>query len=196
MLDELINNSHLHRALLAGVAMSIACGLLSVFVVSQRWAFIGEGISHAGLGGAGTAWLAALLVPALDTPVFAYTAIVCFCLATALAIGWVSHPRGRRGVNSDAAIGIFLVATLAWGFLAQNVYARFRGSSPFGFDNILFGQMRALSPAYVLVAVAACAGVVFVVVMLHKEILAYCFDPMMAEVSGVRAGAMHYLLMV
>ena len=37
--------------------------MLSVFVVMRRWAFIGEGISHSGLGGAGVAWVLALLWP-------------------------------------------------------------------------------------------------------------------------------------
>jgi manganese/iron transport system permease protein len=32
--------------------------------------------------------------------------------------------------------------------------------------------------------------------MLFKEILAYCFDPLTAHTGGVRAGFIHYLLMV
>jgi len=44
--------------------------------------------------------------------------------------------------------------------------------------------------------VMACAAVVTVVVLLRKEIIYYCFDPAMAEASGVRAGFVHYLLML
>jgi ABC-type Mn2+/Zn2+ transport system permease subunit len=49
--------NHMLNGLLASIALSIACAALSVFVVSRRWAFIGEGISHSGFGGAGTAWM-------------------------------------------------------------------------------------------------------------------------------------------
>ena len=51
-LGQLMFTSPLIHALLAASALGMACALLSVFVVCRRWAFIGEGISHAGLGGA------------------------------------------------------------------------------------------------------------------------------------------------
>jgi manganese/iron transport system permease protein len=38
--------------------------------------------------------------------------------------------------------------------------------------------------------------VVAVVALLSKEIVFYCFDPAMAEASGVRAGFVHYLLIL
>src|SRR3954468_10901208 len=99
-------------ASLTACAIACACALLSVAVVLRRWAFIGEGIGHAGFGGAGTAWLLALLFPALDQSWFVFAVVVAFCLATSLAIGRLS--RSSR-VSADAAIGIFLVASLAWG---------------------------------------------------------------------------------
>src|SRR3954462_8611215 len=106
-----------YNTLLTATSLALACGVLRVIVVARRWAFIGEGISHSGFGGAGAAWLLMLAVPALATAAWLpYVAAVVFCLATALAIGWLS--RGSR-VSSDTAIGIFLVASLAFGFLAQ-----------------------------------------------------------------------------
>src|SRR5438309_7987565 len=100
--------------------MGVACAVLSVFVVSRRWAFIGEGISHSGFGGAGTVWLLAMLFPPIDqTPWAPYLGVVLFSLATAGAIGYFT----RSGkINSDAVIGIFLAAALAWGILAQQLY--------------------------------------------------------------------------
>src|SRR5215470_17263069 len=64
--------------LLSTSTLAIACALLSVIVVLRRWAFIGEGISHSGLGGAGTAWLLMLIIPALDKPWVPYVGIVVF----------------------------------------------------------------------------------------------------------------------
>src|SRR3954447_5190410 len=95
-------------------SVAVACAVLSVFVVLRRWAFVGEGISHSGFGGAGTAWLLAAFVPAFDKPRVPYVFLVVVCIATGLGIGRLSRS-GR--VSSDAAIGIFLVASLAWGFL-------------------------------------------------------------------------------
>jgi manganese/iron transport system permease protein len=180
--------------ILTTASVAVACALLSVFVVSRRWAFIGEGIGHSGFGGAGTAWLLALAFPALNTPGVVYGGVVVFCLATALGIAYLGRPRG--GTNIDAVIGIFLVASVAWGFLAQELYRQRFGDMPAGFYNLLFGHMPDLSPQFAVAAVLVCAAVVATVVLLGKEIVYYCFDPAMAEASGVRSGFVHYLLIL
>ncbi|HEV2295951.1 MAG TPA: metal ABC transporter permease [Tepidisphaeraceae bacterium] len=188
-----LSNPLVRNALLASAALALACSVLSLFVVARHWAFIGEGISHSGFGGAGTAWLLALFFPGLDHPLFVSGCVVVFCILTALAIGRLS--RGQR-VTSDAAIGIFLVASLAWGFLAQRVYLHFNHAVPVGFETLLFGDARTLGTPYAILTIAGSVAVLLTVAALGKEILAYCFDPQLAETSGVRGGLIHYLLMV
>jgi ABC-type Mn2+/Zn2+ transport system permease subunit len=180
--------------LAATVAMATACAALSVFVVARRWAFIGEGISHSGFGGAGLAWLLMLAVPALAEQAWVpHAAVLVFCLGTALAIGYLS--RGSR-VTGDAAIGIFLVASLAFGFLAQHIFHHVRGVNPVEFDALLFGQLGVIDPARALATVLVSCAVLITLAGMGKEILSYCFDPLMAQASGVRAGFIHYLLMI
>ena len=99
-------------------------------------------------------------------------------------------------MNADAAIGIFLVATVAWGFMAEGIYMQVRHVQPYQWDEFLKGRFEDIAPTYALACVAVSVLVVFTVAMLGKEILSYCFDPVTAEVSGVRAGLVHYLLMV
>jgi manganese/iron transport system permease protein len=181
-------------SLLATASLAIACACLSVFVVARRWAFIGEGISHSGFGGAGVAWLIMLAVPStVDRAWLPFTTATIFCMLTAIAIGWLS--RGNR-VSSDTAIGIFLVATLAFGFLAQQIFRQVRGTDPYGFTDYLFGRMQGVSGSYAIVAMLVSAAVIVTLKALGKEILYYTFDPLMAEASGVRAGFIHYLLMI
>ncbi|CAN5629498.1 metal ABC transporter permease [soil metagenome] len=179
--------------LIASGALAAACAVLSVLVVLRRWAFVGEGIGHSGFGGAGTAWLLALAVPALDQPWVTYLSVVLFCLITALLIGRVSR---WRAVNSDAAVGVFLVASLAWGFLAQQIYFFKRGRLPAQFEALLFGRMGDVSPQFALVAAAVCGAVVLIITLLGKEVIAYCFDPLTAQTSGVRTNLIHDLLMI
>jgi ABC-type Mn2+/Zn2+ transport system permease subunit len=187
----------LQNALITATAMGTACALLSVFVVLRRWAFIGEGIAHAGFGGAGTAWILALLLPSapgLSSEGGVYGIAVVFCIATAVGIGCVTR---NEHVRTDTAIGIFLVAALAWGFIAYGIYTHVRiGATPPGWDQYLLGHMGQLSPTYTAAAVGICAVVVLVTFGLGKEIVSYCFDPTLAAVSGVRVGFVHYLLIV
>lgn len=194
MLGDWLSNPALRLGLPMAAALATACAVLSVLVVSRRWAFIGEGISHSGFGGAGTAWVLALIAPGLDRAWMPYACVIVFCLLTAVAIGFLSY---RERVNSDAAIGIFMVASLAWGFMARQIYLFHRhGQEPAGFDTFLFGQMNAVSPSFALATVMLSAAIVLIVWALGKEIVYYCFDPIMAEASGVRTAMVHYLLMV
>lgn len=186
-------SSALLASLIASGALAAACAVLSVIVVLRRWAFVGEGISHSGFGGAGTAWLLALLVPALDQLWVTYLTVVIFCLVTALLIGRMSR---WRPVTSDAAVGVFLVASLAWGFLAQQIYLQRNGRFPAAFEALLFGRMSDVSPQFALVAAAVCGAVLIVIALLAKEIIAYCFDPLTAQTSGVRTNLVHDLLMI
>lgn len=178
-------------ALLAFCSVAIACALLSLVVVSRRWAFIGEGIGHSGFGGAGTAWFLMCFSPALDQTWLPSAMAVVFSIATAMAMGALSR---RSAVTGDVSIGIFLVATVAWGFLGQRFYLLKRHADPAGFMTLFFGQPDDVSSAYALCAASIAFAVVLTMFALRKEILAYCLDPLLAEVSGVRAGLIHYLL--
>jgi manganese/iron transport system permease protein len=182
-------------SVIVAVALAVACAVLSVFVVSRRWAFIGEGISHSGFGGAGTAWLAALAFPAVfDRPWVPYAGVVVFSLGTALAIAHLT--RNRRGIDTDTAIGIFLVASLAWGLVAQRIYLLRTNREPAGWATFFFGQMENVSWNFSLAAAVLSVLVIATVAVLGKEIVAYCFDPALAEASGVPARTIHYLLML
>lgn len=181
------------HSLFTACAIAAACAILSIPVVLRRWAFIGEGIGHAGFGGAGVAWLLAVFFPALNNSWAPYLTAVVFCTITALAIGWLS--RSER-VNIDAVIGIFLVASLAFGFIAQHAYTQHYHGSPMWFGELLFGQSSELSSPAAMAAIMLCVGIVLTLGMLSKEIMAYCLDPTTAYTSGVRAGFIHYLLMV
>lgn len=181
-------------AALVAAAIAVACAVLSVFVVSRRWAFIGEGISHSGFGGAGTAWLLALAWPAaFDRPWMPYAGVVVFSLATALAIGYLTR---RQRVDADTAIGIFLVASLAWGFLARSIFEQHRRAEPPGWETFLFGLRSDLSWSFAIAAALVCVSVIATVAFLGKEIVYYSFDPDLAEASGVPVRFIHYLLML
>ena len=185
------------RALVTAAALSAACSVLSVIVVLRRWAFVGEGISHAGFGGIGTGWLLSLAFPALGNSGAVYAIAVLFCIAMALSIGYVSrdYVAGEK-VSPDSAIGIFLVASLAWGILALKFYQRRYPNGGGSWENYLFGDINFISRQMMLVSLCISAGVILTVIALGKEILAYAFDPLLARVGGVRVAFIHYLLMV
>lgn len=192
MLTFLSTHPNFLSALILSCAMAVACAVLSVLVVLRRWAFIGEGIAHAGFGGIGTAAALSLLIPAVGNEGAAFFVAVVFCLATAVAIGWISR---SRAVSGDAAIGIFVAASLAWGFVAFAI-AEQRGHFAQSWNVYLLGSVGNVSRAAMLAGVIVSLGVLLVLAGLSRQILLYCFDPTLAEVTGVPTGFIHYLLIV
>jgi ABC-type Mn2+/Zn2+ transport system permease subunit len=190
---SILADANLTNMIVADLAMAIACALLSVFIVLRHWSLVGEGISHSGFGGAGTAWLLAAFFPIFDRPALIYAAVVLFCLVTAIAIGWIS--RDQR-IFPDAAVGIFLVASLAWGLLAQQIYISKRGMKPPDFDTLLFGQVTQFSTTYTITVICVSALIVLTLWTLWKEIVSYSFDPLAARISGVNATLIHSILML
>lgn len=175
------------------VALAAACGILSLVVLWRRWAFLGEAVAHAGFGGAGTAWLMAAMVPAMDRPGLVSGCVVLFCLLTALAIGIVHRD---EQVHADTAIGAFLAGALAWGFLGQQFYLQAFHRTPAGFQSLLFGQTQLLQPIHAQLAVALLALTLGVVTIWRRPILMYCMDASLARTSGVNTAAAHYGLIL
>lgn len=183
-------------AMVAAGALGCACAVMSVFVVLRRWAFIGDGIAHAGFGGAGTAWLLALACGPgsfFASDAGTLLAATVFCLLVGAGIAKVTR---HETVHVDTAIGVFLAASVAWGFLAYRLYVVSTGSEPPGWTGYVIGQMAGLSWGHALAAVCVSGAVVLATAFLRKEIVYYCFDPTMARVSGVPVGLVHYLLIV
>lgn len=180
-------------SLLLATALAAAGATLSIVVVARRWAFIGEGVSHSGFGGAGTAWLLMLAFPALETSWTPYLAAAVFCMLTALAIGSIARS-GR--LHIDAAIGVFLTASLAWGFLAEHVYLHRRNLQPPMFETLLFGNFGAISSLFLQTAICVCLAVIVIVAAFWKEVAAYSFDPLLAQTAGAPVRLIHYLLMI
>lgn len=187
------------RALITSATIGTACAVLSVIIVLRRWAFIGEGIAHAGFGGVGTAWLLSLAFPALaaSEPVFAVAAIFCIIVGILIARATLHHDSRGERFGADTAIGLFMGAALAWGFLCLAIYNhRHPLATAAAAENYLFGTMELVSPQMMLAALAVSAAVIVCVAALFKEILCYAFDPLMARVEGVRTTFVHFLLLI
>lgn len=190
--------------LVAGMALALGCGLLSVIVVQKRLAFIGEGVAHAGFGGVGLASFLALSGPARDLTILA------FCAAAGLSIGFLSR---HKRILTDSAIGILLVASMALGLMLDQLrivymdampqppewYAALTGGRMLTrtlWENVIFGSILMVRQEDMWIALAAATAVVATLALLAKEILFYAFDETVSQVFGVRTGAIHYLILL
>jgi ABC-type Mn2+/Zn2+ transport system permease subunit len=177
-MTEVLGYAFMQRALLAGAVIGAVCAIIGVYVVLKGLSFIGAGIAHASFGGVALGFLLGL------NPVL--TAVV-FCLATAWGIGLVAR---KSQVKEDTAVGIFFASTMALGILFIGLMRGYNVDL-FGY---LFGSILAVGEQDVWVTLGLGAGVLVVVGVFFKELLFVTFDPEMAEVTGVPAGRVYFLL--
>ncbi len=180
MMIDLFTLGFLQRALVAGVLVSLLCGVLSTFVVLRRMAFIGVGISHSAFGGVALGFL--LGVDPLWTG-------IGFALMVALLI---EYAQTRTTVEEDTAIGIFFAASMALGLVFLHL-SRAYNVDVFGF---LFGNILAIGTRQLWQILVVTVGVLAVILAFFKEIVFLSFDEEMAWVSGVPVKALRYLFLV
>jgi ABC-type Mn2+/Zn2+ transport system permease subunit len=175
---EILNYAFMQRALIVGAFIGVLCAVVGVYVVLRGLSFIGAGIAHASFGGVAIGFLTRV------NPV--WTA-VAFCLGIGWAIGFVSR-KGR--VKEDTAVGVFFASTMALGILLIGLMKGYN-QDLFGY---LFGSILAVTREDVWITLVVGFGILAVVVLLFKELMFVTFDPEMAEVSGIPAEKLYFLL--
>ncbi len=203
--DFILNFPTVRHAVIAGVAAAVVCALLSVIVVLKRMAFVGQGVSHAGFGAAGFAFLFGLA-----GGTFLHDALLYgFCVLTALLIGWLAR---RQRTNADTSIGVIMVAAMAagvfltdlavalanpqssmyWPWYAQQI----AGTARPDVSTLLFGSLFNTSAGQMRVTLGLAALIAGLFLALFKEVLFFAFDEPTSRVFGVNTDAIHYLLLV
>ncbi len=180
MICEVLGLGFFQRALVAGLLLSCLGGLLSVFIILRRLAFIGVGISHSAFGGVALGFLMGV------DPLFTG---VGFSVLVALAIEWTSR-RGR--LEEDAAIGIFFAASMALGVIFIHL-SRTYNVDVFGF---LFGNILAIGERQLVQIFLVTFVVLAALAAFFKELVFMSFDEEMAWVSGVPVTALRCLFLV
>lgn len=177
-MSEILSYAFMQRALFAGALIGVVCAVIGTYVVLKGLSFIGAGIAHASFGGVALGFVLRL------NPVLTATG---FCLATAWAIGLVA----RRGhIKEDTAVGIFFASTMAFGILLIGLLQGYNVDL-FGY---LFGSILAVSRQDMWIIFILGIGVLALVWIFFKELLFVTFDSEMAEVTGVPAGKIYFLL--
>lgn len=175
---ESFGYAYMQRATVAGILVGALCAVIGVYVVLRGLAFIGAGISHASFGGV------AIGVYLGINPI--WSAIV-FCILTAWGIGLTSR---RGNVKEDTAVGVFFASTMALGILIIGLKQGYQ----IDLFSYLFGSILAVTMQDVWTTVVIAALVLSAVAILYKDLMFVAFDSEMAEVSGVPAGKLYFLL--
>ncbi|HNX25828.1 MAG TPA: metal ABC transporter permease [Phycisphaerae bacterium] len=185
--NALVNEPFLQIALLGGLMVSIACGVVGSYVVVRRISYIAGGIAHCVLGGIGAAYyLNNVCGWAWLDPIYG---AVAAAVAAAIIIGLVSlHARAHE----DTIIGGMWAIGMAVGVMfvsATPGYSQDLMSYLFG--NILLITAKDIYLICILDVLVLGVGLTF-----YRQLLAVCFDEQFARARGMKVHWWFLLLLI
>ncbi len=178
---ELLRESFVQNAFLAGTVIAIVAATVGYFVVLRAQAFAAEALSCIGFAGATGAALFAVS-PLLG--MFGFT------LLAALGMGALENRlRGR-----DVEIGMVLSFALGLGVLFLRLYTN-SASEAVG---VLFGSILSVTKTDIVLSIIFGIGTLIILAILFRPLLFASVDPETAEARGVpvrRLGIIFLLLL-
>ncbi len=159
------------RGLIVATLVSALCGLIGVYIVLRRMAYIGHGLSHAVFGGAVVSYVMSINF-FLGASVWGFLAAVLINMTTR-----------KRRIGADAAIGIITTASFALGIALISRYKTFTRS----FDAALFGNILGVTQADLWAIVVVTLFTFVCVFVGYKYLLFTTFEPEVARFYGVPA---------
>ncbi len=177
---EALQYEFMRNALLAGLLVSLACGMVGSLVVVNRIVMVSGGIAHAAYGGIGLAFFLGV------APLWG---AVGFTLLCGLLMGVVALKRKDR---ADTIIGVIWALGMAGGVILMDLTPGYHVD----LMSYLFGSILAV-PAEDLYFAAGLDLLVLVVVGLgYPRFLAVSFDEEFAASRGVPVKTLYLVLVL
>ncbi|MGK7932413.1 MAG: metal ABC transporter permease [Microcystaceae cyanobacterium] len=177
---EALQFGFMRNALMAGVLVSIACGMIGTYVVVNRKVFISGGISHAAYGGIGLGYFFKI------NPVLG---AIGFALIAALAMGLVERKTKQR---SDTIIGVMWAMGMAIGIMLIDLTEGYKA----GLDSYLFGSILTVPQQDLIIMLLLDTIIAVMVTLLYKELLAISFDSVYASTRNVPVDSLYSMLVL
>ncbi|PKN67931.1 MAG: hypothetical protein CVU57_01575 [Deltaproteobacteria bacterium HGW-Deltaproteobacteria-15] len=170
----------MRNAVVAGVLVSILCGVLGTLVVVNRIVFISGGIAHAAYGGIGLAFYFGL-------PPSAGAAL--FSVLISLIMGAASFKGKER---ADTVIGVMWAVGMAMGIILIDL------TPGYGVDlmSYLFGSILSVPTSDIWYMAVLAVAIVCTVVAFYKEFLAMSYDEEFSFIVGIPVRGLYFLLLV
>ena len=169
----------MRNALLAGVLVSISCGIIGSLVVVNRIVFISGGIAHAAFGGIGLALFCGFS-PLLGAALFS--------LAVSMIMGAVSLKHKER---SDTVIGVLWAIGMATGIILIDMTPGYHVDVM----SYLFGSILAVPRSDIWIMIPLDMAILLTVLIFYKEFTAMSYDDEFAFVVGLPVKTLYFVLL-
>lgn len=177
---EILSYGFMQRALVSGVAISLMCSVVGLFLVLRRHALFGDALAHSAFGG-----IAAGLFLGI------YPMWTAFIISILSALG-LTKIRQRFQISGDAMVAILLSSGLAMGVILISL----AGGFTVNLFSFLFGSILLVSLDNTILILGLAGSILVVILLLYRQFTYATFNEEQAKVSGIQVEKMNYLLVV
>ncbi len=177
---EALSYDFIQNALLAGILVSIASGIIGSLIVVNRMVFLAGGIAHTAYGGIGIAVYFGL-------PIFLGASV--FAVLSALIIASITLKHRER---MDTFIGLMWAVGMAIGVVLIDLTPGYQAD----FMSYLFGSILAVSQADLWFMGGLLGLIVSIMTFWYRDILAVSYDSEYANLRGINVPFFYTLILL
>ncbi len=179
-IQEALQYSFIHRALIAGCCIALGCSFLGVFLVLRRLSLIGDGLAHVSFATVAFALVVHAQPMLISMPLVGLMSLLILKL------------NEKAQVYSDAAIGLVASFGIALGVLLASTGGGFN----IDLFSYLFGNILSISDLEVWMTAGISFLVAATIMLLYHDLFAIAFDEEYAQVLGIKVRLVNKILIL
>ena len=174
---EILQYEFMQRALISGIAISISCSLIGLFLILKRFSLFGDAMSHVAFGGI------ALGLFLKSNPIW-----VSLIVSIIGALAIIKLNSSKR-IYSDSSIAVLLSLGLAIGLVLISL----SGGFSIDITSYLFGSILLVNIEETLSTILLSVIVITFVILYYKKLIYLVFNEEQALVNGINTVVLNIL---
>lgn len=174
---EILQYEFMQRALISGIAISISCSLIGLFLILKRFSLFGDAMSHVAFGGI------ALGLFLKSNPIW-----VSLIVSIIGALAIIKLNSSKR-IYSDSSISVLLSLGLAMGLVLISL----SGGFSIDITSYLFGSILLVNIEETLSTITLSVIVIAFVTLYYKKLIYLVFNEEQALVNGINTVVLNIL---
>ena len=166
------------HAFAIGALVGTVCAVFSCFLVLKGWSLMGDAISHSVLPGIVLAYVAGIPL-----------AIGAFFSGLLCAVG-TGFIKNHSRVKEDTVMGVVFTGMFALGLV---LFSKIETDQHL--NHILFGSLLGIPREQIIQTACIAGGTLLITLLLRKDLLLFCFDPLQARSVGLNTTVLNYAML-
>jgi len=174
---EILQYEFMQRALISGMAISISCSLIGLFLILKRFSLFGDAMSHVAFGGI------ALGLFLKSNPIW-----VSLIVSIIGGLSIIKLNSSKR-IYSDSSISVLLSLGLAMGLVLISL----SGGFSIDITSYLFGSILLVNIEETMTTIILSVIVIAFVILFYKKLVYLVFNEEQALVNGINTVVLNIL---